>query len=82
MDGQGLWKIELYNTHGGTIYVLAQEDLAREALAEWRAYALAPDGTGSALIEVHGMTDTADRAEMTTCLRLQDLWGVSIFRMY
>lgn len=51
------------------------------SVQEIRSAIEAPDGTGPKLVDIHGITDTADRAEHFVMLKPSEIEGLSLTQL-
>lgn len=74
------WRLEFIDRNAVKHVVFGSEDVLRQAVDEWKS-TLVVDGTGPKLIEVHGHTDTSDRAHATLGVKAEDILAYSVVRM-
>ena len=76
------WRLEIEKENGKLCLIYGTEENLRLAYDELRAAKEMPDGTsGQKTIEVHGHTDTADRAEVTLFVLTANVESVSLTHM-
>lgn len=76
-----IWTLAFYNHAGTRLAISGKFEILAAACDEWNEAKTACDGTGSKIIKVEGFTDTADRAEMTLCVVVDEMSAAILNRM-
>jgi len=77
-----VWKLEITDDNGVVQRVCGSQEVLTRAMDEWEAAAVAPDGTGSKLLKVHGFCDTSDRAEIILACKIEMIRHACLTRLY
>lgn len=78
----GVWQLKIVDSSGNAFVVCGTEDVLRTAYDEWREAAKQPDGVSSPVWEVTGYCDSADRAECSYAMRMGDIRGLALTKLY
>ncbi len=74
------WQLRIM-VEGIDTMVCGTEEVLRDAYNEWCAHVKEPNGM-EGLWEVIGHCDSADRAECRVALRISEIKGLSLVRLY
>lgn len=77
-----IWQLEIIQPSGNVFVICGSEDVLRQAYDEWRDAVKQPDGVAPVVLEVVGFCNSADRAEHTIAVRLEDIWGLALTKLY
>lgn len=77
-----IWQLERVDRDGNVFVICGSEDVLRIAYDGWREAVKLPDGTQSVLWEVTGFCNTADRAETTWAIRMEEIRGLALTKLY
>lgn len=77
-----IWSLRIVDVNGGSQPVCGAEEVLRATYEEWKNMVGQPDGTTEKLLEVIGMCDSADRAELSFAIRSEDIRAMSLTKLY
>lgn len=77
-----IWQLKIVDLSGNSFIICGSEDVLRTAYDEWREGVSRPDGTRPALWEVTGYCDSADRAEASWAIRMEEIRGLALTKLY
>jgi hypothetical protein len=78
----GVWQLEIIQPSGNVFIICGSEDVLRTAYDEWREAVKQPDGVAPPVWEVTGFCNSADRAEHSLAIRIEDIWGLALTKLY
>ncbi len=76
-----IWTLVFFDRAGTRLAISGKRELLQIACEEWEHAKTACDGTGDKVVRVEGFTDSADRAEMTLRVVVEDTTAVVLNRM-
>lgn len=85
MTSQGeIWKITIIFRSTDSVSLCTSEHACKTAYDQWidRMVSFSAEGTDGDLIEVQGMTDTADKAPMQVACLASEVKAITVLRMY
>lgn len=82
----GIWRLTIEKEGGTVVCILASHEILNSELNDWVEFCssdnVIKEQTSEHARTVHGIHDTADRAENVIAYRFAEVIGMSIVRMY
>ncbi len=75
------WRLDIEKEGGTRITIFGTEETLRTAYQELKTAKALPDGVAAKLVEIHGHTDTADRAEVAMFVEVEKVHSATLVRM-
>lgn len=82
MKEHNWWRLAITDENGVTFNIHGDTAVMQAAYNELKEIACAPDGVGHTFVEIHGVTDTVDRADSTLCINARRIFGMYLTAMY
>jgi hypothetical protein len=82
VDENGLWRLKVIDAVGYCYEACGTRELLEGYYEECKQAIDATDGTGPKTVQVTGITDSADRAEMQFFVKTEDIRGATLVKLY
>ena len=76
------WRLAITDEAGTTFNITGDTAVMHSAYEELKEAVRATDGVGSPFVEIHGVTDTVDRADCSLTINARRISGMYLTALY